>query len=357
MLSSITWTVDPEAFSFFGREIRWYGILWALGILCTSIVINRMYKKEKLPEKSFDSLFLYVVTGLIIGARLGHCLFYTPVYYLSNPLELLKIWEGGLASHGGAIGMTIAVCLYSLKMSGGKINWKNLAIWSVGGLLVGLAANFIIRSFFTSSAVTDPSDAALSATIMGLCIGICISLVYTTRQVSIRVLDRLVIGVAIGATSIRLGNLMNSEIYGGPTTLPWGFNFVRDPRWYEPLAQGGSNSLPCHPTQIYEALIYILIFGLGLFLYYKTKAKDRRGLILGISLIGIFFSRFLIEFIKNVQEPFEVDLISAIGINIGQLLSLPFVIWGIWLIWNAMKEKPVENALTNYIKTNYKAKK
>ncbi len=357
MLSFITWATDPEAFSLFGREIRWYGILWALGILLTTIVVQRMYKKEKLPEKSFDSLFLYVVVGLIVGARLGHCLFYTPVYYLSNPLELIKIWEGGLASHGGAIGMTIAVCLYSIKISKSKINWKNLAIWSVAGLVFGLITNFIIRSFFTSSATTDPSDAALSATIMGLCIGICISLVYTTREVSIRVLDRLVIGVAIGATSIRLGNLMNSEIYGGPTSLPWGFNFVHDSRWAEPIIEGGSGALPCHPTQIYEALIYIFIFVLGLVLYYKTNAKDRRGLILGISLIGIFLSRFLIEFIKNVQEPFERDLIATFGINMGQLLSLPFIIWGIWLVWNALKEKPVPGGLTNYIKINYKDKK
>lgn len=355
MLSFITWTVDPDAFSIFGREIRWYGILWALGILCCTVVVQRMYKKEKLPDKTFDPLFLYIVTGLIIGARLGHCLFYTPVYYLSNPLEMLKIWEGGLASHGGAIGMTIAVCLYSLKMSKGKINWKNLAIWSVIGLATGLIANFIIRSILGSTG--DPSDAALSATIMGLCIGICVSLIYTTRQVSVRVLDRLVVGVAIGATSIRLGNLMNSEIYGGPTNLPWGFNFVRDPKWAEPLANGGSEALPCHPTQIYEALIYLFIFGMGLFLYYKTSAKDRRGLILGISLIGIFLSRFLIEFIKNVQEPFERGMIATLGINMGQLLSLPFIIWGIWLVWNALKEKPVAGGLANYFKINYKEKK
>jgi len=358
MLSFITWTVDPDAFSILGREIRWYGILWALGILVCTVVIQRMYKKEKLPDKWFDSLFLYVVTGLIIGARVGHCLFYTPVYYLSNPLEILKIWEGGLASHGGAIGMTIAICLYSLKITKEKINWKNLVIWSVIGLAVGLIANFIIRTAFNSSDMGNSSDAALSATIMGLFIGICISLVYTTRMTSIRLLDRLVVGVAIGATSIRLGNLMNSEIYGGPTTLPWGFNFVRDPKWAQPLADGGSGALPCHPTQIYEALIYILIFALGLFLYYKTSAKDRRGLILGISLIGIFFSRFLIEFIKNVQEPFEIEMISIFGLNMGQLLSLPFIIWGIWLTYNALKQKPEPAPWEEYIKnTNYKKKK
>ena len=276
MLSFITWNVDPEAFSILGREIRWYGILWAAGVLCTTMVVQRMYKSEKLPEKWFDSLFIYVLVGLIIGARLGHCLFYDPVYYLTNPLKMLMVWEGGLSSHGGAIGMTIGIWLYCKRVS------KKSIIWG---------------------------------------------------------LDRLIVGVAVGAASIRLGNLMNSEIYGGPTTLPWGFNFVRDSHWHYPLLEGGSGELPCHPTQIYEALIYLVIFAVGLYLFYKTNAKNKQGLILGTSLIGIFLSRFFIEFIKNVQEPFEVDMIANYGINMGQLLSLPFVIWGIWLVWNALRKK------------------
>ena len=152
-------------------------------------------------------------------------------------------------------------------------------------------------------------------------------------------LDRLIVGVAIGATCIRLGNLMNSEIYGGTTTLPWGFNFVRDPHWHFPIAEGGSNELPCHPTQIYEALIYFAIFCAGLYLFYRTNAKNKQGLILGVSLIGIFLSRFFIEYIKNVQEPFEVNMIATFGINMGQLLSIPFVLWGIWLVWNATRKK------------------
>lgn len=278
MLSFITWDIDPEAFSLFGREIRWYGILWAAGVLCCTLVVQRMYKSEKLPEKWFDSLFIYILTGLIIGARLGHCLFYDPVAYLSDPISILKIWEGGLSSHGGAIGMTIAVWLYSRNVS------KKSMIWA---------------------------------------------------------LDRLVVGVAVGAASIRLGNLMNSEIYGGPTTLPWGFEFVKDKQWYRPIAEGGSDALPCHPTQIYEALIYLIIFAVGLYLFYKTDAKEKQGLILGVSLIGIFLSRFFIEFIKNIQEPFEVEMINIVGINMGQLLSLPFVIWGIWLVWKALTRKPL----------------
>lgn len=336
ILASITWDVNPEAFSFFGREVRWYGLLWAIGVLCTSYVIQRMYKYEKLPEKWFDSLFLYVIVGLIIGARLGHCLFYSPTHYLSHPVEMLKIWEGGLASHGGAIGMMIGVCLYSLKITKEKINWKNLAIWSVIGLGVGLIANFIFNNFLGSENTKGGSDAALSATIMGLSIGICISLVYTTRAMTIKTLDRLIVGVAIGATFIRLGNLMNHEIYGGATDLPWGFRFITNLKeWTQGMEP--AFTVPSHPTQIYEALIYFVIFLLGMYLFYKTKAKEKTGLILGISLIGIFFSRFLIEYVKNVQEDFEVQMRAVIGMDMGQLLSLPFIIWGGWLVWKALK--------------------
>ena len=335
MLGFITWDVDPEAFSLFGRGIRWYGILWAAGVLCTSLVVQRMYKYEKVPDKWFDSLFLYVLVGLIIGARLGHCLFYAQDYYLSHPLELLKVWEGGLASHGGAIGMTIGVCLYSLKITAQKFNWKLFAIFSAIGFALGGIVYYLLGVFMGTPSLTFGELA-----LMGLCIGACIAMVYDTRAMSIKTLDRLVIGVAIGATSIRLGNLMNSEIYGGPTNLPWGFNFVRDRQWHLPLPEGGGE-LPAHPTQLYEAGIYLFLFFLGLFLFYKTSARNKTGLILGITLIGIFLSRFCIEYIKNLQEPFEVYMRETIGMNMGQLLSLPFVIWGIYLVWNALRKKEV----------------
>lgn len=218
------------------------------------------------------------------------------------------------------------------------MNWKHLGIFALIGLVLGGLCQYIYGLTVSSS----PSLGFGESAFMGFLIGICVSMVYTTREMTVKTLDRLVVGVAIGATSIRLGNLMNSEIYGGPTTLPWGFNFIRDTKWHQPLNMGGSGELPCHPTQIYEALFYLFLFGLGLYLYYKTSARNKTGLILGISLIGIFFSRFCIEFIKNVQEPFEIEMINTFGINMGQLLSIPFVIWGIWLLYNALTKKEQE---------------
>lgn len=346
MLSFITWDVNPEAFAVFGREIRWYGILWAAGVLFTSFFVQRMYKYEKLPDKWFDSLFIYVVTGLVIGARLGHCLFYEPVGYLTHPLDLLKVWEGGLASHGGAIGMTIGVGLYSLKITNQKLNWKHLGFSAFMGLAAGALCYYLYR--YISNAPSSLDLLLYQFSFMGFFIGVCVSIIYTTREMSIRSLDRLVVGVAIGAASIRLGNLMNSEIYGGVTSMPWGFNFVRDRSWHLPISQGGAGEMPCHPTQIYEALIYLIIFGLGMYLFYKTTVKNKTGLILGISLIGIFLSRYFIEFVKNVQEPFEIDMINSIGINMGQLLSLPFIIWGIWLVYSALNKK---ETITNKTKS------
>jgi len=279
MLAYITWDVNPEIFNLFGREIRWYGLLWAIGLLCAVFIVQKIYQAEKHPQKWFDSLFVYIVVGLIVGARLGHCLFYDPVYYLTHPLDILKVWEGGLASHGGAIGVIIASWLYSRKIH------KSM-IWT---------------------------------------------------------LDRLIVPAGLTGACIRFGNLMNSEVYGMPTEMPWGFRFVRDRMWSAPIEMGGSGSLPCHPTQIYEALIYLSVFALAMYLFWKTDAKKKTGFIFGVCLALIFIARFFLEFLKNVQEPFEIQMRSAIGIDMGQLLSIPFVIWGVWLAYNAVKKSKVNS--------------
>ena len=281
MLNYITWTVDPELFSIGSLTVRWYGLLWAIGIWLALIIVQKIFKHEKHPEAWVDKLFIYTVLGTIIGARLGHCFFYEwkelaePVtflgitfkygnYYLSHPWELLYIWRGGLASHGGAIGILIAMYYYNKNVS------KKGYIW---------------------------------------------------------IFDRLVIGVALAGASIRLGNLMNSEIYGTATTLPWGFIFVRD-----------GQTEPMHPTQIYEMIYCLVTFAVTYWLYYKKEAYKKTGFIFGVFLLGIFGTRFLLEFIKLNQEAFESGMI----LNMGQILSVPFIIWGIWLIMNRNKAVAVK---------------
>lgn len=273
MLSYITWDVNPQLFSLFGREVRWYGLLWVIGLIVAIYIVQYIYEKEKLPQKWFDSLFVYMMLGIILGARLGHCLFYEPSYYLANPIEILKIWKGGLASHGGVLGIIIAVLLYSKKVT------KKNPLWTF---------------------------------------------------------DRVVVPAGFTAAFIRLGNLMNHEIYGGPTSKAWGFRFIENiSEWM--AGAPAQFSEPSHPTQIYEALIYFVVFLVTFYLFWKTNAKYKQGFILGVAMIMIFTSRFFIEYLKNVQVESELVMRQKTGLILGQWLSIPFIIWSIWLIWNSQR--------------------
>ena len=254
ILNFITWNVDPEIFRIGSFAVRWYGLLFALGFVFGYIIIGKIFKWEKIPAKMLDTITTYMVVGTVVGARLGHCLFYEPAYYLSHPLKILMVWEGGLASHGAAIGILFAIYLFTKKIN-------KPYLW---------------------------------------------------------VMDRIVIVVALAGFFIRMGNLMNSEIYGIETSLPWGFIFVR---WGE--------IVPKHPTQIYEGLSYLLIFILIYKIYLKQKAKLNHGLLFGIFLILLFSARFWIEFIKEPQVGFEANMF----LNMGQLLSIPFIVLGIYLLY------------------------
>ncbi len=267
---SIVWDFNPVFFRIGDFDIRYYGLMWALAILVGAKLFNNFCKREGLPSKVSESIFIYGTLAIIIGARLGHCLFYDTMEYLSRPWTIITGFrDGGMASHGAAIGLLIGLWLFSRK---NKLPY----IWS---------------------------------------------------------LDRIMIAVGIGGAIVRMGNLFNSEIFGTATTLPWGFEFVRSVKWVNEFAPQA-----VHPTQIYEALCYVATFALLAWLYYRRDlARRRPGVLFGIGLLGIFLTRFLIEFIKTEQESFEVGW----ALDMGQWLSIPFILLGIYMIYRGYSRPEV----------------
>lgn len=274
MLDYITWAANPDIISS-PITVRWYGLMFAIGFIIGYEIVARIFKHEGAPERWLGILLIYVVIATIVGARLGHVFFYEWDVYSQNPIRILYIWEGGLASHGGTIAIIIAIILYSIFVT------KRSPLWTF---------------------------------------------------------DRLVIAIALVGGLIRLGNLFNSEIFGTATTLPWGFMFVRSREWHM-LYEGQA----VHPTQIYEALCYFALFGLLMWMYWKKNAEERPGLIFGVFMIGIFLPRFLIEFIKNDQVARE----ATMSLNIGQQLSIPFILLGVGLIIYAMMRPKVHLTFPN----------
>ncbi len=259
---AVTWDVDPVFFRLGSFEVMWYGLCWMLAILGGALFYINFGKREGLSPKLADNIFWWGTIATILGARLGHCFFYEPAYYFSHPMEILNIRQGGMASHGAAVGLL-------------------LGLW-------GFAR--------------------------------------TNKLPYIWPLDRIMIPVTIGGAIVRIGNLINSEIYGHATDLSWGFIFTR-----------AGESVPMHPTQIYEALCYLVTFAVLVFLYYKKDmGRKRPGVLFGVGLIGVFLTRFIIEFVKNPQIAAE----ETMAINIGQILSIPFVIAGVLMIvWPYTKYK------------------
>lgn len=271
MINAIIWDCNPTAFDLFGLEVRWYGVFFALAFLFGYYIMIKMVKRDGNPPALADSLLYCVAIAVVVGARLGHCLFYEPGYYLSNPIAILNIRDGGLASHGAAIAIIVGLFWVKYKYK--------LSIWYL--------------------------------------------------------LDKVVIVVALSGFFIRMGNLFNSEIYGVATDLPWGFIFVNN-----------GETIARHPTQIYEALSYLILF-IGLIAYYlKAQTKPREGVLFGIFLVGCFGMRFLIEFVKEVQVSWE----TAYVLNNGQMLSIPFVIAGIIILYLSYKGKLEKRSPDNKIK-------
>ena len=264
---AINWNVNPEIFRIGGFAVRWYGLLFVSGFVLGWFIFRWFFRREGVKEELLDSLLVTLLAGTIIGARLGHCIFYQPEYYFGSWkgfLEGFMPWKGGLASHGGAIALIIAMWWYARKY--GRENHFDF-VW---------------------------------------------------------MLDHLAIATAFAGAFIRFGNLFNSEIYGVATNLPWGFIFERN-----------GETVAKHPTQIYEALSYLLL-GFGLIgLYWKKLDKTYRGTYIGIFFIVCFGMRFLIEFIKNPQVDFE----KGMALDMGQILSIPFVLLGIAFLVYAYRKK------------------
>lgn len=274
----IDWKVDAQIIDGWNTP-NLYGLLFVTGLIIGFFVIKRMFKSEGIAEEWLDKLLVYMVVATIVGARLGHVLFYGPYLgedgYFSNPLSIFKVWEGGLASHGGAIAILIALYLYSKKVSKRSMFW---------------------------------------------------------------ILDRVVAPIAIAGCFIRLGNLVNHEIVGKPTDLPWGFKFYNEHFSNMVVENGEFVHVYRHPSQLYEAIAYLLIFLLLLFLFWKTNLKQKMGYIFGVFLVFLWGARFLLEYTKIPQESYDL----GIALNTGQLLSIPFIIAGFIIIYLANSGKLVK---------------
>ncbi len=273
MLAFIHWNVDPVIFHIGSFGLRWYSLGFLLAFLLGYFIMQRMFQREKVDTKYLESLLVYMFLAVLVGARLGHCLFYEPEYYLTADhwLEIVlpfghdaSGWHytgyQGLASHGAAIAILLAMWIYYRK-------YRMNPIW---------------------------------------------------------IIDHLLVIIALGGAFIRLGNLFNSEIYGVQTDLPWGFIFERN-----------HETVPKHPTQLYESLSYFLIFLVCILVYRHKDGKLRTGVLFGWWLIALFGARFLIEFVKEEQVAFE----KGMTLDMGQWLSIPFILLGVILLLLAYKGK------------------
>ena len=271
---AVVWNPDTELCRFLGLPIRYYSLMWMVGLVAAYFIVRKLYRDRGIKDETFEPLFFYCFIGILIGARLGHCIFYEPEYYLTSgkhfiemllPIRFMPqggikmVGYSGLASHGGTIGIIIAMIMYCHK--------------------------------------------------------------YKVKI--LECIDMVCVATPLTAACIRLGNLMNSEIVGKPTGTDWGFIFVQN-----------GEDFARHPAQLYEAIAYIIIFIAILLIYRRHKEKIGTGFYFGFCIAAIFAFRFFIEFCKEVQVDFE----EGMALDMGQLLSIPFVVAGVWLILRSYKK-------------------
>ncbi|MBO7589340.1 MAG: prolipoprotein diacylglyceryl transferase [Bacteroidaceae bacterium] len=271
---AVIWNPDSELCRLFGLPIRYYSLMWVVGLVAAYLLVKKFYKDRGIRSEVFEPLFLYCFIGILAGARLGHCLFYEPDYYLSSGRHFIEMllpirfmpeggWKmvgySGLASHGGTIGIFIGILLYCRK--------------------------------------------------------------YKVKL--LECVDMICVATPLTAACIRIGNLMNSEIVGKPTGTDWGFIFVQN-----------GEDFARHPAQLYEAIAYLIIFAVIILIYRNHKKKVGSGFYFGFCIAAIFMFRFFIEFCKEVQVDFE----KGMSLDMGQLLSIPFIIAGFWLMLRSRKK-------------------
>lgn len=285
MVAAINWDVDSQLIDGYNTP-NLYGLLFVTGLIIGYFVVRKMFRKDGISDEMLDKLVLFMVVATIVGARLGHVFFYGPYWdevsadgvvlergYFSHPGDILKVWEGGLASHGAAIVILISLYIYSRRVIHKPYLWM---------------------------------------------------------------LDRISAPIAIGGTFIRLGNLVNHEMVGDVTTVPWGFRFMHHD--CIPPFECSWNAIPVrHPAQLYEAICYFAAFLILMFLYWKKDLWKRPGVVFGSFLILIWGARFMVEFVKLGQTARDEYLF----LNTGQLLSIPLIIAGIFLLYRGLK-KPME---------------
>lgn len=273
-LLSVVWNPELELFRLFGLPVRYYSLMWCIGLVAAYFLVRKFFKDRKISDDTFEPLFVYCFLGILIGARLGHCIFYQPDYYLSSfehiiemllpiaftPNGVKMVGYAGLASHGGTIGIFIAIYLYCRK--------------------------------------------------------------YKVKL--LEVVDMICVATPFTAGCIRIGNLMNSEIVGKATGTDWGFIFA---------ALG--EDFPRHPAQLYEAIAYFIIFIISILIYKKHKDMVGSGFYFGFCLATIFTFRFFVEFCKEVQVDFE----EGMALDMGQILSIPFMLIGAYFIYRGIKQK------------------
>jgi prolipoprotein diacylglyceryl transferase len=261
-LLAISWDPDPVVFNFLGRDVRWYGLFFGLGIAIAYLLTGWAFNREKVDLNYLSAILVLVVGGAVIGARLGHVVFYNPQYYLDHLAEIPQLWKGGLASHGAVVGIALAAWIFAKK---------------------------ILKTPF------------------------------------LHVTDMILPGVAFTSACVRLGNMMNSEIFGKPFSGPWAFIYTR------------IDSVPRHPVQLYESFWYIVLGFLLIYLYRRKKADYGHGFISGVFLTGMFGIRFFMEFAKVQVSALPGDF----PFNMGQVLSLPLIFWGVWL-WIRSKRQAID---------------